>query len=207
MRKILPFIMAACLICSLAGCMSGGNESSVVSEASRTPSSVPESHASPSPDISSEENLPENPFAPFRDALTGVYGDSYAPNRQLTEDEILSEIGLDKALYDDIYAENVSGGNSPDTFIAVKAKEGQTAQIEEKLRAYRDKLSQDAVFSDYADQIGNAQIFTEGDYVFFLLIGNSGVTTESDSSEGMAEAIGNDIQKGIDAIKGAIGIR
>lgn len=213
-RKILPFFLAACLTFSLTGCMGRNGGTSVSSTATPSPNATATAKASPTPDVSAspessnltgEEVMNEDAgaFTPFRDALRGVYGDRYAPNTRLTDEQIRTELGLEDTLYEEVYAENVSGGASPDTFIAVKAKQGKAEEVKKKLEAYKDKMAKDTAWADHADTIGAAQVYAEGDYVFFLL---TGPITEGENSEGMAETLGKDVQRGIDAIKEALGL-
>ena len=232
LRKILPFLLAVCLVCLCTGCMRrnesssssstvSGSSSKAPSSASRPESSVPDSSlpessgemsgTSPTPDASAAPDSDAGAFAPFRDALRGVYGENYRPDTRLTDEQVRTELGLDDSLYEEVYAENVSGGSHPDTFIAVKAKEGKTEEVKQKLIAYKRHLSQSEDYKDYADHIEAAQVFAEGDYVFFLLTGNggsvNGETTQSgDSSEGLAERLGKEVQRGIDAIREALGM-
>ena len=228
-RKILPFLLAVCLTVMMTGCMGRDDGSSVSSTVSATnkPTPTPEVSALPDASASSgtesvrpESSLPGSgasgsesslssssssasgmagvgSFAPFRDALLGVYGDRYSPDTQLNEEQIKTELGLDNTLYEDIFAENVSGGKNPDTFIAVKAKPGKASEVEKK-------LSENKSFSDHTAKIEAAQVYTEGDYVFFLLTGESGT---GESSEGAAEMLGKEVQRGIDAIKQALGMQ
>ena len=227
LRKILPFLLAVCLVCLCTGCMRrnenssssstvSGSSSKVPSSHSRPESSLPESSGemsgtSPTPDASAVPEEDAGTFAPFRDALRGVYGENYRPDTRMTDEQVRTELGLDDSLYEEVYAENVSGGTHPDTFIAVKAKEGKTEEVKQKLIAYKRHLSQSEDYKDYADHIEAAQVFAEGDYVFFLLTGNggsvNGETTQSgDSSEGLAERLGKEVQRGIDAIREALGM-
>ena len=227
LRKILPFLLAVCLVCLCTGCMRrnenssssstvSGSSSKVPSSPSRPESSLPESSGemsgtSPTPDTSAVPEEGAGTFAPFRDALRGVYGENYRPNTRMTDEQVRTELGLDDSLYEEVYAENVSGGTHPDTFIAVKAKEGKTEEVKQKLIAYKRHLSQSESYKDYGDHIEAAQVFAEGDYVFFLLTGNgnsmNGDAAESgDSSEGLAERLGKEVQRGIDAIREALGM-
>ncbi len=256
-RKILPFLLSACLTLTLTGCMGRDDGSSVSSTVSATnrPTATPEVSALPDASSSSGTESTGNAsglpgsgvsgsessqsssssaasgagssssgagssssgtgssasgaagmgsFAPFREALQGVYGDRYSPNTQLSEEQIKNELGLDNTLYEEIFAENVSGGKSPDTFIAVKAKSGKASEIEKKLNEYKKKLSENKSYADHAAKIEAAQVYTEGDYVFFLLTGEAG---SGETSEGAAEMLGKEVQRGIDAIKQALGMR
>ena len=218
-RKILPFLLSACLIFSLAGCMGRDSGTSVSSTATPTAKATPTPEVSALPDAStapessapggataspSPSGTPDSDygsFGPVREALQGVYGDRYAPDTRLTEEQVRTELGLDESLYEEVFAENVSAGRSPDTFIAVKAKSGKAEEVKKKLTAYKDKLAADKNWASYAENIQAAQVYAEGDYVFFLLTGTNG---NGEGSEGAAETIGKDIQSGIDAIKEAL---
>ena len=222
-RKILPFFLAACLIFSLTGCMGRNGGTSVSSTATPAPKATATAKASPTPaasaspessNLTGEEVMDAEGssaanredigvFTPFREALYSVYGDRYAPDTRLTDEQIRTELGLDDSLYEEVFAENVSGGISPDTFIAVKAKAGKAEEVKKKLEAYKDKMSKDTAWSKYTDKIGAAQVYAEGDYVFFLLTAG---TETTENSTGMAETLGKDVQKGIDAIKEALGM-
>ena len=166
--------------------------------------------ASPSPDVSESPSdtsvMPETALglSAFRDALREAYGDKYYPDTKLTEDEIRSELGMDDSLYEEVYAENTAQKAHPDTFIAVKVKEGKTDEVKEKLAAYKQRLLADEDFTASKDKIEAAEIYADGDYVFFLLLGEP--ETSGESSEGMAEAFGKEVQHGIDAIKKVIGM-
>ena len=230
-RKILPFLLAAGLVCSLTGCMGrDDNTSSTVSQTARPkPTASPEVSALPDASEEPESDLPgsgssgssaenssagsslsENDqdmgsFGPFRDALKGVYGDKYYPDTRLTDEEVRTELGMDDTLYEEVYAERSGETGRPDTFIAVKAKSGKAEEVKEKLTAYKRKLSQDENFTDAAHRIDAAQIYAEGDYVFFLLAGEA-EKAEGDTSEGVAEKLGKEVQRGIDAIREALGM-
>ena len=181
MKRIFPALLALLLVLSFTGCASRTTESSSSSSAA---SEKPAQSASPSPDVSESPN-----------------DTSVMPE---TEDEIRSELGMDDSLYEEVYAENTAQKAHPDTFIAVKVKEGKTDEVKEKLAAYKQRLLADEDFTASKDKIEAAEIYADGDYVFFLLLGEP--ETSGESSEGMAEAFGKEIQHGIDAIKKVIGM-
>ncbi|MGN0477801.1 MAG: DUF4358 domain-containing protein [Hominenteromicrobium sp.] len=214
-RKILPTLLAVLLVCSFTGCRSRTNTSSGVSStvsnaasgttggASASPNASASPHTSAAPDTSVAPEGTLGTFGPFREALRGVYGEKYYPDTELSETEIREELGLDDTLYEEVYAERSAQKAHPDTFIAVKVKEGKTEEVKEKLLAYKQRLAQDNSFAAYAEKINAAEVYAEGDYVFFVLLGD---VEDNVSSEGMAEAFGKEIQRGIDAIKKAIGV-
>ena len=156
MKRIFPALLALLLVLSFTGCASRTTESSSSSSAA---SEKPAQSASPSPDVSESPNdtsvMPETALglSAFRDALREAYGDKYYPDTKLTEDEIRSELGMDDSLYEEVYAENTAQKAHPDTFIAVKVKEGKTDEVKEKLAAYKQRLLADEDFTASKDKI------------------------------------------------------
>lgn len=229
-RKILPVLLAAVLICSFTGCRSQTNAgSSVSSTVSGAASGTQNGAASPSPDTDSAQNGASGTqsgtnngtasgtngtenggvtsgtatgLGAFREALRGVYGEKYYPDTELSETEIREELGLDDSLYEEVYAERSAQNAHPDMFVAVKVKDGKTEEVKQKLTAYKQRLLEDNSFEANTEKINAAEVYAEGDYVFFVLLGD---IENSVSSEGFAEAFGKEIQRGIDAIKKAIG--
>ena len=229
-RKILPVLLAAVLICSFTGCRSQTNAGSSVSSTVSGAASVTQNGAaSPSPDTDSAQNGASGTqsgtnngtasgtngtenggvtsgtatgLGAFREALRGVYGEKYYPDTELSETEIREELGLDDSLYEEVYAERSAQNAHPDMFVAVKVKDGKTEEVKQKLTAYKQRLLEDNSFEANTEKINAAEVYAEGDYVFFVLLGD---IEDSVSSEGFAEAFGKEIQRGIDAIKKAIG--
>ena len=210
-KRILPVLLTALLMLSFTGCASRttASSSSAPSAASEKPaqSASPETSKMPGSEAPNDSSvLPETALglSAFRDALREAYGDKYYPDTKLTEDEIRTELGMDNTLYEEVYAENTAQKARPDTFIAVKVKEGKTDEVKEKLAAYKQRLLEDEDFAANKDKIEAAEIYADGDYVFFILLGEP--ETNGESQEGMVEAFGKEVQRGIDAIKKAIGM-
>lgn len=213
LKKFMPALLAVLLVGSFTGCQSRPNTNSSVSSTISSASSKVKEEASASPETSKDASAaskneasaaPESAsgLGAFREALHGVYGEKYYPDTKLTEAQIREELGLDDSLYEEVYAENTAEKARPDTFIAVKAKPGKVDAVKEKLTAYKQRLLSDNAFAANTDKIDAAEIYSEGDHVFFVLLGD---IDDSTSSEGFAEAFGKEVQRGIDAIKKALG--
>lgn len=214
-KKIMPAVLAVLLIGSFAGCQSktGTTSSSLSSTISSAASGAKEEASNSSAEASKNgdtaqsgasgaEGAAASGLGMFRDALRAVYGDKYYPDTEMTEEQIREELGLDESLYEDVYAENTAENERPDTFIAVKAKSGKVDKVKEKLTAYKQRLIDENSFDANADKLNAAEVYSEGDYVFFVLLGD---VDDGTSSEGFAEALGKEVQRGIDAIKEALG--
>lgn len=214
-KKIMPAVLAVLLIGSFAGCQSktGTTSSSLSSTISSAASGAKEEASNSSAEASKNgdtaqsgasgaEGTAASGLGMFRDALRGVYGDKYYPDTEMTEEQIREELGLDESLYEEVYAENTAENERPDTFIAVKAKSGKVDEVKEKLTTYKQRLIDENSFDANADKLNAAEVYSEGDYVFFVLLGD---VDDATSSEGFAEALGKEVQRGIDAIKEALG--
>ena len=214
-KKIMPTMLAVLLIGSFAGCQSktGTTSSSLSSTISSAASGAKEEASDSSAEASKNgdtaqsgasgaEGAAASGLGMFRDALRDVYGDKYYPDTEMTEEQIREELGLDESLYEEVYAENTDENERPDTFIAVKAKSGKVDEVKEKLTAYKQRLIDENSFDANADKLNAAEVYSEGDYVFFVLLGD---VDDGTSSEGFAEALGKEVQRGIDAIKEALG--
>ena len=208
-KKIMPAVLAVLLIGSFAGCQSktGTTSSSLSSTISSAASGAKEEASNSSAEASKNGDTAQSGAAAsglgmFRDALRDVYGDKYYPDTEMTEEQIREELGLDESLYEEVYADNTDENERPDTFIAVKAKSGKVDEVKEKLTAYKQRLIDENSFDANADKLNAAEVYSEGDYVFFVLLGD---VDDSTSSEGFAEALGKEVQRGIDAIKEALG--
>lgn len=214
-KKIMPAVLAVLLIGSFAGCQSktGTTSSSLSSTISSAASGAKEEASNSSAEASKNgdtaqsgasgaEGAAASGLGMFRDALRDVYGDKYYPDTEMTEEQIREELGLDESLYEEVYAEHTDENERPDTFIAVKAKSGKVDEVKEKLTAYKQRLIDENSFDANADKLNAAEVYSEGDYVFFVLLGDA---DDGTSSEGFAEALGKEVQRGIDAIKEALG--
>lgn len=214
-KKIMSAVLAVLLIGSFAGCQSktGTTSSSLSSTISSAASGAKEEASNSSAEASKNgdtaqsgasgaEGAAASGLGMFRDALRDVYGDKYYPDTEMTEEQIREELGLDESLYEEVYAENTAENERPDTFIAVKAKSGKVDEVKEKLTAYKQRLIDENSFDANADKLNAAEVYSEGDYVFFVLLGD---VDDGTSSEGFAEALGKEVQRGIDAIKEALG--
>lgn len=207
-KKIMPAVLAVLLIGSFAGCQSktGTTSSSLSSTISSAASGAKEEASNSSAEASKNGDTAQGAAASglgmFRDALRDVYGDKYYPDTEMTEEQIREELGLDESLYEEVYAENTAENERPDIFIAVKAKSGKVDEVKEKLTAYKQRLIDENSFDANADKLNAAEVYSEGDYVFFVLLGD---VDDGTSSEGFAEALGKEVQRGIDAIKEALG--
>lgn len=100
--------------------------------------------------------------------VKALYGEGYYPSLAIDNDTLSRKYGLTREKMDEVIAEEAALSEHPDTFIAVKAKEGEADALEEELAAYRDKAAREYPDSPKAQV---AQVMRVGDYLFYLALG------------------------------------
>ena len=76
-------------------------------------------------------------------------------------------------MYEEAIAEISMMSVHVDTFVAIKAKEGQADAVEQKLTEYREYLLNDTLqYPMNIPKIQASQVVREGDYVFFVQLGH-----------------------------------
>lgn len=198
MKKLSVVLGASLLIFALAGCgteekENQGSESSAA-ESSQTQESMQESA-----DSGVQESLPadggeEEPGNPeesgtvangydyangwteemtaIRAAVTEELGDAYWPDTQIYPDFLELSFGLTEEMYEDYMGEMPMISVNVDTLIVVKAKPGQTENVENALNNYRDAAVSQGI--QYPMNVGKVQasvVETIGEYVCFVQLG------------------------------------
>ena len=200
----LCFCMALLLGMLFTGCRSNVDKNNstgnITSSGGTMSSTMPSPSASASPTPSAES--PEEGSYSLKDMyekIKDTYGDRYYPNQQIEADELEKTFGIGEDLYDDFIADRVTGEETPDTLVIIKAKEGKEGEVKQKLEDYRQKLLDDANWADSKEKIEASQVYTNGQYVFYVMLGD--VDDDTLSGEGLMEALGKEVDKGIDAIR------
>lgn len=196
--------MALLLGMLFTGCRSNVDENNstgnITSSGGTMSSTMPSPSASASPTPSAES--PEEGSYSLKDMyekIKDTYGNRYYPNQQIEADELEKTFGIGEDLYDDFIADRVTGEETPDTLVIIKAKEGKEGEVKQKLEDYRQKLLDDANWADSKEKIEASQVYTNGQYVFYVMLGD--VDDDTLSGEGLMEALGKEVDKGIDAIR------
>lgn len=91
------------------------------------------------------------------------------------------------------------------TFIGVKAKQGKGEEVEKALTTHRDKIAEDEMqYPMNAMKTKAGQVFREGDYVFYMMLGStSNETTDMEDADQLSYYQGEN-KKAVDAIKEAL---
>lgn len=175
MKKLLPFVLCAAIL--LAGCTkSPASESS--STASESSSAVSEEVSSeetslPATDSTSGEASEEAQTANLESAVAALEEVNPIANpRALDDFSVENELMLTMdnlvAYKGDVTNDQADCGL---VFVA-QAKAGKAADVEAELQAYKDSLTANDMYAEFADKIAmakDARIVTNGDYVAIVI--------------------------------------
>ncbi|MBU5314084.1 DUF4358 domain-containing protein [Tissierella carlieri] len=105
-------------------------------------------------------------------AVKEALGEDYYANRELTVEEIKDLTGIKEEDIEVFIAEVPMISVNVDTFIAIKAKEGKGAVIEDSLEKHRKFLVEESLqYPMNMPKVNSAKVVRHGDYVFFLMLG------------------------------------
>ena len=170
MKKLLPILLCAAL---LAGCgSSASSAASSAAESTAASESVAESTAEST--IGGADSAPDIVVSDAVSALEE--GNPIANPRALDDFSVENELML---TMDNIAGYKVDVTNDQAdcglVFVA-QAKPGKAADVESELQAYKDSLSANDLYAEFADKVAlakDARIVTNGDYVAIVIAGIS----------------------------------
>lgn len=178
-KKILSILMAAMLAVSMTAC--GGNKENTNGAA--------------------QEQVKDINMTELHQKVKEAYGEDYIPNMSLDETYIKDILGLTTDMYEEIIAEMPTVSVHIDTFVAVKAKEGQADAVEAALNAYRDaQINDSMMYPANAVKIQGSQVVRHGDYVFFVCLGTISMEIQEQGDEAMLTEAKALTQKAVDVI-------
>lgn len=132
-----------------------------------------------------------------------AYGEDYIPSTAMDEQMLNDIIGLSPELYESYVAEMPMISTFVETFIGVKAKEGQGDGVEKALTEYRDRLVNDTMqYPMNVSKIQASQVVRHGDYVFFVMLGGPDDAALEQGDEAALKSAEENNKIAIDVING-----
>ena len=185
MKKIIAVMLILASLMSFASCGdnstsddttgdTSSNETTIIDDTTAGDTTAADTET-PSSDVSA---------ADIGKAVADEFGDDYIPDMDIDADYLDSAYGVKPEWYDDFFAQMPMISANVDTFIAVKAKAGNVADVEKALNDYADYYKNDA--QKYPKDIAKAnacRVYTKGNYVFFIMLG-----VPTDEVENMEDA-------------------
>ena len=181
MKKLIPVILCCAMLLAACGASADSTSTAVSSESSSAAESTIGGADGPTDIVVSEST----------DASTGEEANTANLDAAVAAIEAVNPIANPRAL-DDFSVENelmltmdnIAGYKGDVTndqadcglvFVA-QAKPGKAADVESELQAYKDSLSANDLYAEFADKVAlakDARIVTNGDYVAIVIAGIS----------------------------------
>lgn len=179
-RFVSMFCAAALALTVLAGCSNAASSESTASSGSAAASS--ESSATSEETASSEEASGDSAAAADTEKLSSIVSSIEAVNevanpRALTDFDVQYEMNL---TVDNIVAFQGNVTNNQDDcalVFAAQVQDGTADAVVEELTAYKDSLSSNQLYAEYADKIAQseeARIVSSGNFVVMVIAGVGG---------------------------------
>ena len=181
MKKLLPILLCAAL---LAGCgSSASSAASSAAESTVASESVAESTAeSTIGDADSETDIVASDDAEANTANLDAAVSALEEVNPIANPRALDDFSVENELM--LTMDNIAGYKGDVTndqadcglVFVVQAKPGKAADVESELQAYKDSLSANDLYAEFADKVAlakDARIVTNGDYVAIVIAGIS----------------------------------
>lgn len=119
------------------------------------------------------------------DAVKTAYGENYLPNYKLSAEEIQNLTGVSANWYTSAYVEQPKISVHIDTLMIFKAKNtASKKKILKKVKAYQTYLIEDTMqYPSNQYKIKGSTIYTNGNYVCFIMLGNIDFSIEETGDE------------------------
>ncbi len=112
------------------------------------------------------------PIADIVEAVKAAYGESYLAQMEIDATSLEELYGLKPEMYTEVYGGMPMMSVHVDTFIAVRAAEGQADAVEAALTSYRDYIVSDTMmYPMNIGKVAGSKVYRNGDYVFFIMLG------------------------------------
>lgn len=109
----------------------------------------------------------------IQEAVQVHLGENYLPNMDIDESQLGDIIGLDIDEIEEYIAQVPMISAHVDTFIAVKAKDGEADDVEDDLVKYRANIVENSIqYPGNLAKVNASEVVRHGDYVFFIMLGS-----------------------------------
>ena len=145
------------------------------------------------------------PITDIVEAVKTAYGENYVANMELDATMLEELYGVKPEMYTEVYGAMPMMSAQVDTFIAVRAAEGQADAVEATLNGYRDYLVADTFqYPMNLPKIAGSKVYRNGDYVFFIMLGTMPMEVIDQGDEAAKAHAEEQNQIAIDTINGLL---
>lgn len=123
----------------------------------------------------------------IRSAVADTLGEGYRLDAPISQEVLEQSYGIVPDMYEDYLGETPSLSLDADTFLVVKAKEGQVEAVEEALNSYREGIVNNRMqYSLNVGKVCASRIETLGNYVCFVQLGGNVDRMKENGDEAVA---------------------
>lgn len=123
----------------------------------------------------------------IRSAVADTLGEGYRLDEPISQEVLEQSYGIVPDMYEDYLGETPSLSLDADTFLVVKAKEGQVEAVEEALSSYREGIVKNRMqYSLNVGKVCASRIETLGNYVCFVQLGGDVDRVKENGDEAVA---------------------
>ena len=187
MKKLLALLLALLLVATtFVGCGKNNDDTTLDSETESDNVIIDDSNEEdnstsfPKPEFTTDIVLTEsNPDAETNDvaiadihtAVKELLGENYIPSMPLDNEFLKETYGVQPEWIESFVAEIPMISFHVDTFIAIKAAEGQADNVEKALNDYDAYVKENSLqYPANVPKINAARVYRQGNYVFYILL-------------------------------------
>lgn len=190
MKKTMLMMTAAVLAAAISGCQP--NDTGAAGTTAAVETTAEETTAA------KEIDLDE-----IHTAVKEAYGDAYIPSMPFDGQMLDQMMGVTEDMYESFIAEGPMISAHVDTFVAVKAKEGKGDEVKAALDSYRENLISNTMqYPMNLPKIQASEVYQNGDYVFFVMLGTPTMESEEQGEEAALKSAQENNKIGMDVIAG-----
>ncbi|WP_167955774.1 DUF4358 domain-containing protein [Anaerosporobacter faecicola] len=131
-----------------------------------------------------EEAVKDVELSTIHSAVSEAYGDSYYPNMDYDAETLENIFGVKAEWCEEFIAQGPMMSASVDTFLAIKANEGNVQNVVDALQSYRDYLINDSMqYPTNKVKVQASEVKKVGNYVFFILLGEIPMEVEEQGED------------------------
>ena len=130
---------------------------------------------------SKKEEAKDIDLAALQQEIQTAYGDKYLATMDYDSQILETVFGIDPAWVEESVAQGPMMNTHVDTFIAIKATEGNVENVKKALEDYRQmNIESNMFYPMNLPKLETAEVYQTGNYVFYIMLG--GYTEVEDES-------------------------
>ncbi len=181
MKRFLTLVLALLMIVSLAACSAENGKITDASEDTSAESTVDTTEDTTAsegkPEVETTESKPDAEtndvaISAVVDGIKNAMGENYLPNMDIDAEILAATYGVNAEWVEEFVAQVPMISFNIDTLIAVKAKDGNAADVEKALNDYLTyQIENSMQYPVNVPKLEASRVYRVGNYVFYICLG------------------------------------